>query len=75
MTAITPEQARAFLDRWEMVREMEADELRASSMDLRLRQLSALVGSRQLFDADPKPERGVEEVRERWARIRRAFDV
>ena len=64
MTAITPEQARAFLDRWKMVREAEADELRASSMELRWRQLSALVGSRQLFGADPMGASAGQWVRE-----------
>jgi hypothetical protein len=74
MTAITPKQARAFLDRWKLVREAEANELGMNSMELRLRQLGALVGSRQLFDDDPTRERGVMEVRERWAQIRKAFD-
>jgi hypothetical protein len=75
MTSITPKQARAFLDRWKMVRELGADELRESSMETRWRQLNALVGSRELFDADPDRERRVEAVRERWAKIRKALDV
>jgi hypothetical protein len=75
VTSITPEQARAFLDRWKMVREVEAAEHRDSSMETRLRQLSALVCSRQLFDVDPDRERRAEEVRKRWAQIRKALDV
>jgi hypothetical protein len=75
MTSITPKQARAFLDRWKMVREPGANELRDSSMETRLRQLSDLVGSRQLFTVDADRERGVAEVRERWARIRKVLDA
>jgi hypothetical protein len=75
MTSITPEQARAFLDRWKMVRESRADEPRERLMETRLRQLSVLVGSRELFDVDPHRERRVEDVRERWARIRKTLDV
>jgi hypothetical protein len=75
MTSITPKQARAFLDRWKMIRELGADELRDSSLETRLRQLSALVGSRQLFNVDADRERRVAEVRERWARIRKALDA
>jgi hypothetical protein len=73
MTLIAPKQVRAFLDRWKMVRESGADELRNSSMETRMRQLSALVGSRRLFNVDADRERRVTEVRERWARIRKAL--
>jgi hypothetical protein len=75
MSSITPKQARAFLDRWNMVRESGADQLRDSSMETRLRRLSALVGSRQLFSVDADRERRVAEVRARWARIRKALDA
>src|SRR5271167_814200 len=73
-SSITPKQARAFLDRWKLVSELGAGELRESSMEMRLRRLSALVGSRQLFDADPNRERRGEEVRKRWLRIRKTLD-
>jgi hypothetical protein len=75
MPLITPKQARAFLERWKIVGRAEIDALRESSMETRLRQLSALVASRPLFGLDPDRERGIQQVRERWARIRKAADV
>ncbi len=75
MTSITPEQARAYLNRWKRVREAEAGEFCASSMETRMRRLSVLVGSSSLFAKDPNRERGVAEVRGRWAIIRKALDV
>jgi len=71
---IRRDQALDYLDRWKMVREKEADELRMSSMETRLRQISTLVFSRHLFASDPDRERKVDEVRERWARIRQAMN-
>jgi hypothetical protein len=75
MSLITPKQAREFRERWRVSREAETAALRESSMEMRLRQLSALIGSRALFGLDPDRERGIEQVRERWAQIRKASDV
>jgi hypothetical protein len=75
MAPITPKQARDYLDRWKIVREAETAELRRSSLETRLDQISTLVGSRHLFAADPDRERRVDEVRARWLTIRKAFDV
>lgn len=72
MTPITPKRAQAYFDRWRTVGDRELAESRKSSMDVRLRQLSTLVDSRRLFGEDPDRKRGVAEVRERWAGIRRA---
>ena len=73
MAAITPAEARAYLKRWELVREIELIELRRTSMDVKLRQLSALMASRGLFGEDPERENGVQRVRDRWACLRRAL--
>lgn len=73
MAAITPAEAQAYFKRWEMVREVELVELRRTSMDSKLRQLSALMASRTLFGADPEREHGVQLVRERWAILRQAL--
>ncbi len=72
MTLITPKQALGYLDRWKSVRDREADEWRKSSMETRLRQISALVSSRSLFGADQEREGRIAEVRARWATIRQA---
>jgi len=73
MAAITPAEARAYLRRWELVKEIELIELRRTSMDVKLRQLSALMASRGLFGPDPEREKGVLLVRERWACLRQAL--
>jgi hypothetical protein len=73
MSAMTPEQARAFFERWKLVREVEAAELRHTSMDSKLRQLGALMESRKAFGFDPQRETEAQAVRERWERIRQAL--
>jgi hypothetical protein len=69
VTTITRQEALAYLERWKLVREREARDQRATSMDERARQLSVLMASRFLFERDPNRERLVEEVRQRWTRI------
>jgi hypothetical protein len=73
MTAITPAEARAYCNRWELVKEVELIELRRTSMDIKLRQLSALMASRGVFGVDPERESGVQLVRDRWALLQRAL--
>jgi hypothetical protein len=73
MTAITPAEARAYFKRWELVKEIELIELRRTSMDVKLRQLSALMASRDLFGVDPERENALQLVRDRWARLRQAL--
>ena len=73
MAAITPTEAQAYFKRWELVKEIELVELRRTSMDVKLRQLSALMSSRGLFGVDPERENGVQLVRDRWACLRQAL--
>lgn len=73
MEAITPEQARAYFRRWELLREEEARQLSRTPIETKLRQLAALMASRHLFGVEPDREAGVQAVRERWARLRRAM--
>jgi hypothetical protein len=73
MTAITTIEARAYLKRWELVKDIELIELRRTSMDVKLRQLSALMASRRLFGADPERENGVQLVRDRGACLRHSL--
>jgi hypothetical protein len=72
VSVITPQQALDYLERWKIVREREARELHATSMEERARQLGVLMTSRTLFECDPGREHLVEEVRQRWMRIHRA---
>lgn len=73
MASITPAEAQAYLQRWELVQEIELAELRRTSMDTKLRQLSALMASHSLFGIDPERENGVQLVRDRWARLWQAL--
>lgn len=73
MAEITPEQARAYFNRWALVSEVEAAELRQASIETKFRQLVALMESRHLFAQDPEREAQVEQVRETWARLRMAL--
>jgi hypothetical protein len=73
MNSITPEQAREYLNRWELVRQAEIKELRAASFETKLRQLDVLMASRSLFGNDRNRETQVREIRNRWAQIREAL--
>ena len=73
MDAITPEEARAYFRRWELVREVEVMELRRTSMETKLKHLAALMASRHVFGPEPDREAQIQVVRERWARLRRAL--
>lgn len=53
-----------------MVREFETAELRRTSTDTKLRQLSALMAAGHLYGNNPGCDRDVQAVRERWARLR-----
>jgi len=73
MASITPTEAQAYFKRWDLVKEIELAELRRTSMDTKLRQLSALMASRNLFRVDPERENGVQLVRDQWTRLWRAL--
>lgn len=73
MSSITPEQAREYLSRWELVRQAEVKELRAASFETKLRQLDVLMASRNLFGIDRNRETQIQEIRDRWAQIRQAL--
>ena len=75
MGSLTTEQVRAYLDRWKLLHEVEAAELRRTQEVTKLLQLAALMQSRGLFGADPNRESQSQEVRERWDRIKRAMGV
>ena len=70
MAAITTGEARAYLARWELVREVEAAELRRTSTATKLGQLAALMESRHLFGVNPDRDNDAQAVRERWVRLR-----
>ena len=73
MGSVSPEDARQYLERWKLVEEREIIELRNTPIEIKARQLCALMASRNLFREDPDRERGVREVQARWARLRKAL--
>ena len=75
MAIITPDEARAYADRWAVAEAFELKELRRTPMETKLLQLTALMASRNLFASDPEREKGVLEVRERWFRLRQLLHV
>jgi len=75
VSSLTSEQARAYLERWELVRAVEAAELQRTPMQTKLLQLAALMQARGIFSAEPDREAESREIRERWERIKRAMGV
>lgn len=73
MEKITATQAREYLDRWKEVHQAQQTLDRATSVDTRLRQLSAMMCSRELFAKDPHREEEVKQLRDHWLRVRAAF--
>jgi hypothetical protein len=73
MRKMTPEEARDYLQRWELLRDVEAAELRRTSPETKLQQLAALMAARDLFGPEPDRDTQILDVRERWARLRRAL--
>ena len=70
---LTPAEARAFVERWRLVNAAERDELRATPVAVKFRQLAALMASvDQLGWSDALAEEEA-EVRERWRRLREAY--
>ena len=73
MAAINSEEARAYLERWELLRVAEAGELQRTSMDTKLRQLESLMASRLMFGPEPDRQDELEVVRARWNHLRLAL--
>jgi len=74
MASITPDEARAYADRWAAAEAFELEELRRTPMNTKLLQLAALMTSRDLFADDPQRNAEVLAVRERWAQLRLALN-
>jgi hypothetical protein len=70
---LTKADARAFRDRWRRANAREEEELRSTSLEVRLQQFNTLlVWARQPGWAEALSE-GEAEVRQRWARLRKAY--
>jgi hypothetical protein len=70
---IEREQAAEYLDRWASVARQEREELQGTSLEVKLRQLGALLASCHLFPPLDADDRGEDDVRQRWNKIRDAL--
>jgi hypothetical protein len=70
---MTKSQAQAFRRRWRRVNELEKKELRQASVELKFRQLAALMASARQFGWEEALREGEAEVRDRWMRLRKAY--
>lgn len=73
MVVLTPEDARKYLERWQLSHEAEVAALRGTSMETKARQLATLMASRDLFCQDPTRDEEIVAIRARWAILRRAL--
>jgi hypothetical protein len=72
---MTPAEARAFVARWQLANAAEIEELRATPPDVKLQQLAALMASAGLMGWRTDLAAEDAEVRERWAKLRKAYGV
>jgi hypothetical protein len=70
---MTTEDGRAFKRRWQLVNQMEIEELRQSAAETRLRQFFTLQSWTRSFGWQSALEEGLDEVRRRWALIRKRY--
>jgi len=68
-------EALAFRDRWKAVNDAEREELRNTPVEVKFRQLAALMASAQALGWTEDLAGEEAEVRERWARLRKAYGV
>ena len=69
---LTKAQARAFRKRWQLVNTAERDELQSTCMEVRWQQFTSLLGWADQFGWTSALSEGEAEVRQRWARLRKA---
>lgn len=74
MSSQSPEEARRYLAGLALANEFEIEELRGASIELKLRQLWALMSS-DLIENEMQREAEARTVRERWARLYRTLNA
>lgn len=73
--SMTRADARSFRRRWELVNRAEAEELRSTPPEVKLRQLAAFMASAEAFGWTAALAGEAEEVRRRWQRLKEAYGV
>jgi hypothetical protein len=70
---LTRKQAQAYRDRWRLVNAREQAELRSTPIDVKLQQFNTLMAWAREFGWLAELGKGEAQVRERWARLRKAL--
>lgn len=73
VNGVNPKSVRDYLAGLELAGVFEVEELRRTSVELKVRQIWSLMTSADLLEHDAEREASVTEVRERWRQIRQAF--
>ena len=66
-------EAEAYRARWQLVNQAEIEELRNTPLEVKLRQLAALMASVNQMGWTEAMASEVDEVREKWRRLRAAY--
>lgn len=72
---ISKAEAQAYHARWKAANAAEREELRATPIETKLRQLAAMMASVKSFGWDESLQAEEIEVRKRWGRLRRNLHV
>lgn len=72
---MTKDEARQFTERWRLVNEFVAEEIRRTPPEVKLRQLSVLYEAGRTLGWTEKLKTGEEEVRERWRELKEKLGV
>lgn len=70
---LTKAEATAFRERWKRVNDREIEELRSTPIEVKLQQFNTLLAWAHQLDWTEKLSEGENEVRQRWARLRKAY--
>jgi hypothetical protein len=70
---VTKAPARAWSERWQLVNAREEEELWNISLELRWQQFNTLLRWAHQFGWTAELSEGVDEVRQRWAKLKKAY--
>lgn len=68
---MTKAEARAWMERWKRVNDFEREELRATPIDTKFRQLAAMMRMARALGWDAESQDDVSRVRALWVRLKK----
>ncbi len=72
-TTMTKAEIQAWRDRWKLMNELDVEDLRQTPMDIKLKQLAALMASVDVFHARESLEADDQIGYDRWRKFRTAY--